>query len=370
MRARDLFEKDNLDLEIPEPQPRQRGQKVSREQLAARAEGPFNAVKRVPMLNLGPVVAKVIAAGQHVPNFCRYQPQIAKFAKGNPDNLAATLIFVLASQGTAWHNLTAWFPMLMEHIRDNDGLYPYEDHVPWKAVVFRGGGAIEDVWKHRHPIYHRVEKARDDLDTFRVLLTVPGLSLPKAGFACQLITGKLGCVDSVNASIFGIPLDLMVVSANQPGFLSMKGYMKNGRLTADGEKKLELYIQFLDSIKHATSDSASQQLWDGWCEIIANKIWHASSPRGQLDVRVGKARTGVPVYPGPAAPGQKELKLNDPLRPGSHADNLAKEREKLRKQPEEKRGQLIGRQHRELITGESKMDDATRALVDALLVEA
>jgi len=351
MGARAIVEKsDNLQ---PVERPATSG-KVTRAELAQRAEGPFQTVRREPLINMGPIVAKVNAAASDVPNFCRYQPNIARFARANPDNLAATIIFVLASQGTAWHNLVGQFPEIMDHIRKNNGLYPFPENVTWKATVYYGGRAIESVWMHRKAIFRQIEHAKSDLDVFAVLVTVPGLSLPKAGFAAQLICGKYGCIDSVNSSIFGVPLDLMTVSKNnQPSFISMKGFVKDGKLTPTGHQKLELYIQFLDSIKLASQDSVSEQLWDSWCDIVAAKIWHASTPRGSLDVRYGRHRIIHPTYPGNVKPREGEFDLQDPVTPGSDAERLKQQHDRLAKLPPEKRGQFIGKQHKELITGES-----------------
>jgi hypothetical protein len=376
MGARTLIERSappsgddpSLGLNVP-VRPKEPKPKVTRDTLAQKAQGPFQAVKREPQIALGPVVAKINAAASDVPNFCRYQPKIARFARSNPDNMAATIIFVLASQGTSWHNLVAWFPQLMEHVRENGGLYPY-GNVPWKAVVFRGGGAIDDVWKSRNAIFKQVERAKSDLDVFAVLVTVPGLSLPKAGFAAQLIVGKWGCLDSINSSIFGVPLELMTVQAGQPGFISMKGFVENGKLSPKGHQKLELYIKFLDSIKLSASESVSEQLWDSWCDIVAGKIWHASSPRGALDVRIGKHRMIHPTYPGATNPNQPEFDLQDPVRHGSEAERMRNQQNILKKAPPEKRGQVIGRQHKELVTGESlarSKRDAAQALLDSLL---
>lgn len=336
---------------------------VSKDELAARAEGPFQAVKRISRRgdSAGPILAKIDALAQKVGNFCQYQPSIARFARQNPDNLAAMLIFVLASQGTTWHNLVDWLPMLMDHLKKTNRLYPYPENTPWKAMVYRSGRAIDEVWQNRRSYFNRVDKAKDDLDVFAALLTVPGLSLPKAGFAAQLLVGKFGCLDSINQYLFGVPLDLMTVdNDNQPSFVSMKSFMKDGELTPEGRRKLELYVQFLDSIKFASTDSISQQLWDTWCNIVAGKIWHAAIPRGNLDVKMGQHRTIVPTYP------DTRVAQTGDLAPHSMAANLDQEHKLLAKTPSARRGALIGKQHRELITGESLAVQARRA-VEALL---
>ncbi len=64
-----------------------------------------------------------------------------------------------------------------------------------------------ELWANRQEVYNNMIvllKSADTnpLDVMTVFLTIKGLGLAKAGFATQMVTGKLGCVDSINSRMF------------------------------------------------------------------------------------------------------------------------------------------------------------------------
>jgi hypothetical protein len=255
-----------------------------------------------------------------VPNFCLYQPQIQKFSFQSPENMAATLIFVIASQRQAWPNITRYFPMLMGHLRQQGKLKPYPDSAEWKSIVYVGGDSINSIWQNRSKIYKDIASMNDPVEIYKYLLTVGGMGLPKAGFATQLILGKFGCIDSINANLFGIPRALMAVGSetNKPGFRAMSAFKDKvtGRLSGKGHEYAEMYLSFIETLKRNSSSSIAQQLWDDWCDIVSRKIWHAGPGSPSVQVVTPKGSVEIPAYKGYPAVNAAKTKLADPESPG------------------------------------------------------
>tara|TARA_R100000908_G_C3754304_1_gene148650 strand:+ start:298 stop:2253 length:1956 start_codon:yes stop_codon:yes gene_type:complete len=117
-----------------------------------------------------------------------------------------------------------------------------------------------ELWGNRQEVYNNMIgllKSADTnpLDVMTVFLTIKGLGLAKAGFATQMVTGKLGCVDSINSRMFygdDIP---KVLSKSKP---------KNLRAFA------QEYINVLNELADIGYDS--QKLWDFWTKIVAFQI--------------------------------------------------------------------------------------------------
>ena len=59
--------------------------------------------------------------------FCTHNDEINKFAQSSPDNLATTLIFVVATVLRAWPIVVDKFPYLMAFIQANNGMYKKDD---------------------------------------------------------------------------------------------------------------------------------------------------------------------------------------------------------------------------------------------------
>jgi hypothetical protein len=121
-----------------------------------------------------------------------------------------------------------------------------------QAVYTNGVSAIPDRIGKR--AYHAAIDASHTLYVgggnsemvFRLILSLPGFGMAKAGFATQMLCGDLGCLDVHNLKRFGL---------YQEQF-SMKGHWVRV------EKRILLY-------KSICRGLGSGYLWDSWCEHIA-----------------------------------------------------------------------------------------------------
>ena len=90
---------------------------------------------------------------------------------------------------------------------------------------------------------------KDDVALMFVFLRVPGLGLAKAGFACQLFSGRIGCIDTHNARVFDVPANML----RFPKTLSV----------ATQVIKVQAYVDLCLRL------GGSGALWDAWCDLIA-----------------------------------------------------------------------------------------------------
>lgn len=264
--------------------------------------------------------------------FCRHVPEINAFAQNSPENLATTLIFVIATIMKAWPEVVDKFPYLMTYIVATDGIFPkteiqkkyaklqFQDDKmkTLLSLIFGKAGvpeAIHYIWKSRQRIFDQVNSLLDSFnnaqsyedrekaakDIYDALLPLPGLGLPKAGFATQLVIGKYGCVDSINLQL--LPKDKkqqytklftgegFVSIEKNPGteetLPSLKGSSKNkAQLYRD-------YINDLEDVLEVGKGNISKALWDAWCKLVGHKIVY---PTGRFPV------TGIYNLPGTEAP--------------------------------------------------------------------
>jgi len=252
--------------------------------------------------------------------FCEYNPLINQHAQYSPDNLAEMLIFVVATQQMRWFDVVPKFPIMMRYIKDNDGLLDpetmYTDERTGKtfykipkdfsqlALGFRKN-AIEHIWQHRSEIYSTlsplfntynnagedtIAKEESIFEIYLELISTPGLGLPKAAFASQLIIGRLGCIDSINLNLYkGLDPGGELITYDKLGSPTFKtpGMSKKGgkiiSVTKGGVRLAEKYIEFLKTIAALTKTTEakiSQQLWDSWVELVTLKI----NKKGDIDV--------------------------------------------------------------------------------------
>lgn len=233
--------------------------------------------------------------------FAEDNKEINNFALTGPDEMACVLIFVLATQQKRWPVIypigdpNAGFVGMMNYILKHSSNLParHADNVPWKEVSYRRWESIVKIWNDRAGIFTSVAppaRARDTLMTFEALLDVPGLQLAKAGFATQLIIGKLGCIDSINIVSIGGPGELLqkVKNPKKPGTYSwgFKPARRNAKRqwTDMSRRMIDLYVHFVESLDPKHFADSTERLWDVWCAIVAQKMIKAQNPRGILAV--------------------------------------------------------------------------------------
>lgn len=116
--------------------------------------------------------------------------------------------------------------------------------------------------KNKHRVYAQfmavVNSSKDDASKadsmMKVFLRVPGLGLVKAGFACQLAGGLVGCIDSHNIKLYSIDDSVLKISN------------KMSQELLDAKRKK--YINLCHLI-------GTENLWNNWCNHLAtkSKLW-------------------------------------------------------------------------------------------------
>lgn len=250
--------------------------------------------------------------------FCRHNPLINQYARESPEQLAEVLIFVVATQLVRWPDVVSKFPNLMNFIYANNGMFRQgekrsEEALPktFASIVVGKTDAIDFMWKNRSGIfsmlspyieeYHNSGAAKKEEAAFKLylkLLQMPRLGLPKAGFAAQLIIGRLGCIDSINSNILELPQDIM--TTDKEGATRFKTPGKQDKPTEDfvasltkgGVELAKKYADYLSQLEKLSSDNITKILWDNWCDIVAYKI---KNPRTRFGVELQGGLTGGEV---------------------------------------------------------------------------
>jgi hypothetical protein len=257
----------------------------------------------------GPESNVLDLSGELDSGFCEFNPLINQYAQSSPEGMAEMLIFVVATQRSRWYDVVDKFPILMAYIREKNMLLdPENSYIDDKGKRFfnlpKGIGqlvlgfrkkAIQTIWEDQDrfyaeimPIIDKFNNAGQDtiaqeeaqFEIYLKLMTVPGLGLPKAAFASQLVIGRLGCIDSINMNLYkGLDPEGKLITVSDKGLPSFKtpGKKKSGgkiiSLTKGGIKLAEKYVEFLKHIAKMTQTAdISRQLWDSWVEMVAKKI--------------------------------------------------------------------------------------------------
>lgn len=167
--------------------------------------------------------------------------RVQAYAQQSPDNLARTIAFVMTT------------------IRSPIERAPVE-----VAEIDALGDAAPSLWggKRKGYRYTQEHKAQlftdcmachangDDVGLLKVLVAVPMLGLPKAGFVAQLAFGRVGCLDTHNLNRYDLKAAAFATSG----------------LKTDGEaldRKCRLYLATCEQL------GGCEQLWNTWCDYVA-----------------------------------------------------------------------------------------------------
>ena len=206
--------------------------------------------------------------------FQKDNPKIREFAMSSPDNLAMVFGFVFYTMQTPWAEVLHGFPKFIEWfykdavVRKGNRLMVNRNAKPPSHIGHTMTGQHKetglatqrmsffyDVYDNRHEIYENVVKNIDDVfELFNYVTTIKGLAKAKAAFVVQLISGNLGCFDSINVKSY----DVTGLKMGSPA------RNEHGKLTKGGMKNLEDYIEY--------SNPMAQELWDDWCKIVEHKF--------------------------------------------------------------------------------------------------
>ena len=249
----------------------------------------------------------LVALGPYDPDqsgFCKYNPEINKYARSDPRSLAEVLIFCVASQLVDWPNIYTRFPHLISWLYAHNGMYPKGAKIDEKGKLVGGyppafspivlgekAKSINAIWKDRDNIFSQIAPLIDDYNHHKTgeakeeaafklylkILEVKHLAIPKAGFGVQLLIGRYGCIDSVNLNVLPVPEDL--TAPDEKGNLKIKGITKTPiegsgltKITKGAVELAKKYKDYLLDIGKLANDNESKILWDKWCDIVAGKI--------------------------------------------------------------------------------------------------
>lgn len=214
--------------------------------------------------------------------FCLHNTQINKFAQESPESLACVFIFVLTTIRTNWAQVYYSFPKIIAVLTKHSNIekiitdHPTEEKF-YKSIIFGFKvGAINSIWENRKSIFNKVKSILDmgdDVDKDFLLYNfivknMKGFSAPKGAFAVQLITGRYGCIDSVNTQMY---------------MKHIKGEFNLNKSNID--EKLKEYVAFLDALKKSTFNLDSAKLWNNWCDIVGHRMFY-SLPSKSLEIKV------------------------------------------------------------------------------------
>lgn len=274
---------------------------------------------------LDTVDATAVRDAIEYPMFKRDQPAIGEFAQSSAEGMARLLIFVVASIKVAWPLMQSYFAPMWDYLTTK-GTVAYGGQKPvWSPLVIGKAKAIEYLWHNRQKLYTGIMRAVEadqksgntGFLVYQKMILVPGLGVPKAGFATQLLTGKYGCIDSVNLNLLNAkaPDHLMIkggaafkpASGTDPktsgqGVITPDEYrtmIASEKLTDDQKRLVTFlygalsnrslsilrgYVEYLKALE--IEGTGSEQLWNIWCEVIAHKIHHAGGRKRPIDVKL------------------------------------------------------------------------------------
>lgn len=245
-------------------------------------------------------------------SFCDYNPLINKFASENPENLFFVLSLVVGTVGSSWADFRNLFPVYVAYVKETDGEDVPIDYIigldgkkhPVKKWFYKGSsGYIKKVWRNRNFLYDNIYNKGlidDEFELYKFIVRhFGGASTVKAAFSVQLLSGKLGCIDNINADIYGMPLTITNNSGKQiqsPGFKTINK-TKSDILTPKGEQILTDYINFIKSIGEVTNSEYSKRLWDDWVQLAAAKTVFTGNKQIKFNMVDGRTII-MPTYTG------------------------------------------------------------------------
>lgn len=248
--------------------------------------------------------------------FCLYNPKINEFAIQSPETLAETLLFVFGTMQTPWPKFAPYFRFLMDMVQNGDDVAAFTDagnkskRADLIRRIYLDANGVDEAslseeqkiylekavsgtvmmastpkaeyfnttWENRNMIYDTIAplvakqqgeagdlESSELLELYISLLKLPGLQKAKAGFAVQMLTGKMGCIDSIWSKIW---------KATDPAISAMVTQTLKGRAEGSEEnirKHAKQYVDLLKAIKEG-SGLGSKELWDAWTEQVAFQI--------------------------------------------------------------------------------------------------
>lgn len=251
----------------------------------------------LPVINLTPEFMKSEDSG-----FCVYNPQINSFAEQGPNEMAKTLLFVLATIRTTWPRVIGATDELFHFLENGGELIGKSDQYSTAESILKdmqdkkifsnespegrmkiannlsfitgtpGFDFYNIIWKNRESIYsnimpriERYKETNDPFELYTTILRLKGFGLPKAGFAAQMLVGRFGCIDSINQST--------IYSGAVPPLLKGKKPVKEEAFIKAAMEYRKL-LQELES----SANIDCKNIWDAWTKLVAFQINNPGTP--------------------------------------------------------------------------------------------
>ena len=170
--------------------------------------------------------------------YSKHIAQCNQYSQSGPYELARTVAFVLATIQQRLETV----PRILSD---------FESHGAESRHAFGSKAAgLRYIRNNQAELYaHAMLRKDQPHKLLRAFLQVPGLGMVKAGFACQLFAGTVGCIDSHNIKLYGVPLSALRYTS---------------KLLPDTQrKKQRQYVELCDGL------GGSEFLWRNWCEHVA-----------------------------------------------------------------------------------------------------
>ena len=174
-------------------------------------------------------------------SFQKYNPMINAWSQQSPEHMQDLVMMVVLSIQQPWHSVGEQMRDYRELGRDS------------RFVWGNKRKTFDWLTENREQLYREVMDAitsKDDVSMMDAFLKVDGLGLAKAGFCCQLVAGRVGCIDVHNLRRLNIA----------PSVLNMSKSVQ----ASTRQKKIVAYIE-------ACKKRRTKWLWDSWCDLIAKK---------------------------------------------------------------------------------------------------
>lgn len=159
-----------------------------------------------------------------------------EFCQASPANLARMLRFVLST--------------IQQQLETTPDIVASFEELGSNSIYAFGSkhGGLDYIAEYAEGLFVLATSAPTEQDLMRIFLTVPGLGLVKAGFACQLFNGTVGCLDTHNIKLYDIPLKTLRFSK------------KTKQATQD--KHINTYVDLCKAI------GGPVELWAAWCDYV------------------------------------------------------------------------------------------------------
>ena len=176
--------------------------------------------------------------------YAKDQPEIELWARADALNTLDVGIFVLLTIRMQFGGIGRQ----LQRVRAGDT-------APLWGFKAEGAAYLRE---HAAYLHERCEDARNGRiwvnDLLRDYLAVPGLGLVKAGFCVQLLIGEAGCIDMHNLARFGLEASEFDIPKRKDPDTQLRVI----------NESIEHYLWVCETL------GGSEQLWDGWCEFVAN----------------------------------------------------------------------------------------------------